>query len=110
MRLFSSLRKWLTGQSQTPRTPARKSNSTLTGNYALADVGRGGGSGIYNDGGMTLSGSTVSGNGLDGIFNDKHGHLMIEFGSNVVSNSVYDLYNLGVVKISTDSDVGVIVN
>jgi hypothetical protein len=57
---------------------------------------------------MTLSGSTVSDNRGDGIVNDKKGHLTIMAKSSVVSNSGYDLFNLGTVKISTDSDVGVI--
>jgi hypothetical protein len=73
---------------------------------------------IYNDGAMTLSGSTVTGNNAAGIFNDsvreRHGHqsigyLTIQSQSSVVGNSIFvDLYNLGSVSISTDSTVGVI--
>jgi hypothetical protein len=69
------------------------------------------GGGIFNDGVMTLSGSTVSGNysgnyGIydrDGIFNDNKGHLKIEFQS-----SVDYLFDLGSLQISSDSYVGVI--
>jgi hypothetical protein len=75
---------------------------------------------IYNDGTMTLSGSTVTGNFMNGIFNDSVydrfqprkerqsiGHLTIQSQSSVVDNDGgYDLYNLGSVSISTDSTVG----
>ena len=89
------------------RASAIITGSRLSGNIAggsFSDVG----DGIYNDGTMALSGSIVSGNSGDGIVNDKKGHLAITSKSSVVSNSGYDLYNLGAVKISTDSDVGVI--
>jgi hypothetical protein len=89
------------------KATATITGSTLSGNsatynsggYIIADGG------IYNDGTMMLSGCTVSGN-QGGIFNDKHGHLSITSPSSVVNNSVYDLYNLSVVKISSDSVVG----
>jgi hypothetical protein len=84
------------------RASATITAGSLSGNFAAV------GSGIYNDGVMTLSGSTVSGNGVDGIFNDQKGHLSIQSKCSVVSNSTDDLFNLGSVKISADSDVGVI--
>jgi hypothetical protein len=65
------------------------------------------GDGIYNDGLMTLSGSTVSGNSGGGIYNDKDGNLTIESQSSVVDNTGYNLFNNhGHVKISKDSVVG----
>jgi hypothetical protein len=61
---------------------------------------------------LTLSGRNVSGNaasgGGGGIFNDGKGHLSIQSMSRVVNNGPYDLYNVGAVKISKDSKVGVI--
>jgi hypothetical protein len=69
------------------------------------------GGGIYNDGRMTLSGSTVTGNTAQtggGIFNDFSGHLTIL--SSVVKNNQpkkgYDIFNLGWMSISKDSTVG----
>ena len=97
---------------------AFKASATVTGSSLSGNVTSDGyidgyywvntGGGIYNDGVMTLSGSTISGDS-GGIFNDKHGHLTITSMSSVVNNGT-DLYNFGAVKISTDSDVGVIVN
>jgi hypothetical protein len=90
---------------------ATVTGSSLTDNHALLDGG-----GIYNDGTMTLSGSTLSGNvGIinngrgGGIFNDRKGRLTIQSKSTITNNYPYDLYNLGQVKISTDSSVGVTV-
>jgi hypothetical protein len=83
--------------------------STLTFNYGSL------GGGIYDNGSMTLSGCTVSGNLADseggGIFNDKYGKLTIQSGSVVKNNTAplgADLFELGWVKISSDSTVGVI--
>ena len=74
---------------------AYRATATVTGSSLSGNLGAVGG-GIYNDGVMTLSGSTVSGNGVDGIFNDKKGHLTINSAS-----SIDYLVNLGVVKISS---------
>jgi hypothetical protein len=87
------------------RATATITGTSFTGNVALADGGFDGGGGIYNNGTMTLSASSVSGSSVDGIFNDKRGHLLITSMSSVVNNYI-DLYNLGVVKISNDSTVG----
>jgi hypothetical protein len=54
--------------------------STVGGNSAV-------GGGIYNDGLMTLSGSTVSGNTGACIFNDNLGNLTIQSQSSVVNNT-----------------------
>jgi hypothetical protein len=85
-------------------------NSTLDNNIAQYGAWGGGyGGGIFNayKATATITGSTLSGNSATynsggyiiadgGIYND----------GSVVNNSVYDLYNLGVVKISSDSVVG----
>jgi hypothetical protein len=85
---------------------AYRATATITGSTLTENFGAVGG-GIYNDGVMTLSGSTVVLNGGDGIYNDKKGHLAITSKSIVESDSsYYALYNLGVVKISADSVVG----
>ena len=89
------------------KASATITSSNLSGNIADGAGDYNGGGAIYNNGLMTLAGSTVSGN-ADGIFNDKKGHLTIASKSVVVSNTLYDLFNLGSVKISNDSDVGVI--
>jgi hypothetical protein len=74
------------------------SGSTVSGNQY---------GGIYNYGVMTLSGSTVSGNQNGGITNYKGAYLTIEFQSSVVDNTDYNLFNNhGYVKISKDSQVG----
>ena len=83
--------------------------STISGNSSTDGVPNGPyfvpiAGGIYNGGTMTLSGSIVSGNS-GGIYNVKTGHLSIASHSSVVNNG-FDLDNLGVVKISTDSVVG----
>jgi hypothetical protein len=83
---------------------AYKASATITGSSLSGNIASYGG-GIYNNGVMTLSGSTVSGNSVDDIFNDNKGHLAINSAS-----SVDYLLNLGQLKISTDSYVGVIVN
>jgi hypothetical protein len=90
---------------------ATVTGSSLTGNGANGAQNDGGG--IYNDGTMTLSGSTISGNAINegrggGIFNDQKGHLTIQSKSSIVNNYPYDLYNLGRVSISKDSSVGTI--
>jgi hypothetical protein len=95
------------------KASATVTGSSLSGNHTFDGYVDGyywvnTGGGIYNDGVTTLSGSTISGDS-GGIFNDKHGHLTITSMSSVV-NSGTDLYNLGAVKISADSIVGVIVN
>jgi predicted outer membrane repeat protein len=78
------------------------------------------GGGIWNDGRMTLNGCHVYSNDASdaggGIFNAAYGHLTIQQSSNVSGNyaaSWYtssDLYNMGQVKISSDSYVGLIHN
>jgi hypothetical protein len=88
---------------------ATVTGSSLTDNHAQ----QGDGGGIFNDGTMTLSGCTVSGNdayvgGGGGIFNDRKSHLTIQSKSSIVNNHPYDLYNLGSVKISKDSTIGVV--
>ena len=93
---------------------AYTATATVTGS-SLTDNVAGQGGGVYNDGTMTLSGSTVSGNvagngGLGGgIFNDQKGRLTIQSKSSITNNYPSDLYNLGQVKVSKDSSVGVIV-
>jgi fibronectin-binding autotransporter adhesin len=83
------------------RATATITGCTLSGNFGAV------GGGIYNDGVMTLSGSTIVLSGGDGIYNDKKGHLAITAKCIVESDSSYSaLYNLGVVKISADSVVG----
>jgi hypothetical protein len=88
---------------------ATVTGSSLTDNQADRDGG-----GIYNDSTMTLSGSTLSGNVAfigrgGGIFNDRKGRLTIQSKSTITNNSPDDLDNLGQVKISKDSSVGVTV-
>jgi hypothetical protein len=74
---------------------ATVAGSTLSGNRATA------GGGIYNDGAMTLSGSTVTRNSTytslpsgGGIYNDFGGSLTV-FESVVTGNSPDDVYNVG---------------
>ena len=69
------------------------------------------GGGIYNDGTMTLSGSTVTGNTASAggaIFNDTQGNLTIL--SSVVQNNTAsdgaDICSLGSITISKDSSIG----
>jgi predicted outer membrane repeat protein len=93
---------------------ASVTGGTLSGNFAYSQGG-----GIYTAGVMTLSSVTVTGNSargddnggrvdVGGIFNDRNGRLEIQSQSSVVGNHDYDLYNLGWVKISKDSTVGLI--
>jgi hypothetical protein len=49
---------------------------------------------------MTLSGSTVSGNIWEGIYNDTAGNLTIESQSNVVGNNGNGIDNYGVMTLS----------
>jgi hypothetical protein len=92
---------------------ASKASAIVTGGSLTGNVAHGDGGGISNDGTMTLTGVTVSGNSTNGrgggIFNDQKGHLAIQAKSSVVNNGPYDLYNLGVLSISKDSTVGLIV-
>jgi hypothetical protein len=74
---------------------ATVTSSTLSGNRAAAAGG------IYNDGAMTLSGSTVTRNSTytslpsgGGIYNDFGGSLTV-FESVVTGNSPDDVYNVG---------------
>jgi len=74
---------------------ATVTSSTLSGNRATA------GGGIYNDGPMTLSGSTVTQNATytslpsgGGVYNDYGGTLTV-FDSAVTGNSPDDVYNVG---------------
>jgi hypothetical protein len=86
---------------------------TITGSTLTGNTGSLGGA-VYTDGTLALNGSTLSGNSASseggGIFNDRQGHLTIQ--SSVVKNNTApvgaDLFNLGCVKISSDSTVGVI--
>jgi hypothetical protein len=91
------------------RASATVTGSALSGNVAYHD-----GAGLSNDGTLTLSGCTVSGNVTNpgrggGIFNDQKGHLTIQSRSSIANNYPCDLYNLGSVSISKDSSVGTIV-
>jgi hypothetical protein len=98
-------------------------NTTLSGNSVvgggLGDAVVGGG--IYNGGKMTLSGCTVSGNTAGfvdlgviydgeggGIFNDGAGSLIIQSSTVRGNRDAYgaDIWNLGHLKISSDSVVG----
>src|SRR5262249_29661911 len=94
---------------------AHNTAATVTGSRPSHNNADRDGGGIYNDGTMTLSGSTLSGNVVvnegrgGGIFNDKKGHLTIQSKSSITNDYPYDLYNLGSVKISRDSSVGVTV-
>jgi len=88
------------------KASATVTGSTLSGNNAKHDGG-----GIYNDGTLLLSGSSLSGNVANdgpggGIFNDNKGHLTIQ-SSSVVNDYSFDLYNLGAVNVSKDSVIGV---
>ena len=85
------------------------SGTTLSGNSAYE------GGGIYTGSTLTLGGCYVDGNtAMDaggGIFNAKGGHLTVQSKSTITGNSApvgADLDNLGGVKISSDSTVGVI--
>jgi hypothetical protein len=82
---------------------------TVSGNVAVY----GDGGAIWNGGTLTLTSVTVSGNSSGrfggGIYNWRVGHVTIQFKSSITNNSLYDLYNLGQVKISKDSIVGVTV-
>jgi hypothetical protein len=88
---------------------ALNASATVTGSSLTDNVAEDTAGGIYNDGTMTLSGSTVSSdlttNG-SGIFNDKKGRLTIQSKCSITDNFSYALYNLGWVKISKDSFVG----
>jgi hypothetical protein len=94
-------------------------NCTISGNSGTVDPGSGtfvtygDGGGIYNDGSMTLSGTTVTQNtGYDyagGIYEDSFATLSIIQGSNVSGNNGADLVNTNGVTISSDSHVGVII-
>ncbi len=95
---------------------ADKSTATITGSTLDQNSAYDGG-GIWNDGSMTVSSCHMyfnnAANDGGGIFNNSHGHLTIQ-SSNISSNTDgangvgADLYNLGQVKISSDSYVGVI--
>jgi hypothetical protein len=93
---------------------AHNASATVTGSSLTDNVAQHDGGGISNDGTMTLSGSTLSGNDVPsildgrggGIFNDQKGRLTIQSKSSITNNYPYDLYNLGWVKISKDSSVG----
>jgi hypothetical protein len=94
--------------SNADKTTATITGSTVTGNFATN------GGAVWNAGTLTLSGSTVSGNIATseggGVFNAKDGKLTVQ-SSTVKSNTAplgADLYNLGWLKISSDSSVGVI--
>jgi hypothetical protein len=96
---------------------ASKAMATITGSVLDQNTAYDGG-GIWNDGTMTVSGCDVYSNNASyeggGIFNNSKGHLTIQSSSNVSGNSSgnnsvgADLYNLGQVKISSDSTVGLI--
>ena len=84
--------------------------STVSQNNNLYPGGYVGGGGVYNDGAMTLSGSTVTQNGAngglgDGIFNDRSGTLTI-LSSTVKNNHGTDLYNLGTWSADSGSSIG----
>ena len=89
---------------------------TLSGcvlsNNSATTINRGGA--IDNEGTLTLSACNVSGNSAregGGIFNNQHARLAISNHSAVTNNTAgfgADLVNLGTLKISKDSTVGVI--
>jgi hypothetical protein len=94
------------------------SNCNVTGNYLFTQQAYSFGGGVYNDGTMTLSGCTVTGNSAPlagtilskggGIFNDTRGQLTI-LSSTVLNNTASDgadIFSLGSIKISKDSQVG----
>jgi hypothetical protein len=88
---------------------ALNASATVTGSSLSDNVAEDTGGGIYNDGTMTLSGSTVSSDLTPdggGIFNDKKGRLTIQAKCSITDNFSYALSNLGWVKISKDSYVG----
>ncbi len=92
---------------------ASNASATVTGGSLSGNVGQQDGGGISNDGTITLSGCTVSGNFTNdgrggGIFNNQKGHLKIQSRSSITNNFLYDLFNLGSVSISKDSSVGTI--
>lgn len=64
-----------------------------------------GGGGIYNDGTMTLSSSTVNQNSGYGIWNDPDGNLTI-LDSSVKSNRPDDLVNYGTYSADSSSTIG----
>lgn len=67
-----------------------------------------GGGGIYNDGALTISGSSVTQNSGGGIFNDYSAVLTI-FSSTVKSNRYgFDLYNLSAWSADSNSAIGTI--
>jgi hypothetical protein len=78
---------------------ASSGSATVTGS-TVTGINYSGYSGIYNDGLMTLSGSTVSGNIDEGIYNDTAGNLTIESQSNVVGNYGNGIDNYGVMTLS----------
>ena len=90
------------------------SGSTVSNNssdtwYGISEYG---GGGIYNDGTMTLSGSSVTQNSGGDIFNDYSGVLTI-LSSTVNSNKHYehywaDLYNLGAWSADSSSTIGTV--
>jgi hypothetical protein len=91
-----------------------KTTASFTGCVMSGNTASGGGA-LWNDGTMTLSGCTVTGNTATyaggGIDNAKDGHLTIQSGSKVTGNTASvgsDIDNLGTLKISKDSTVGVI--
>jgi predicted outer membrane repeat protein len=98
------------GAVSSSKTTAIVSGTTLSNNSAND------GGAIYNDTTLTLTNCHVNGNSASdaggGIYNSKSGHLTIQSACNVTGSSApagfgADLYNLGSVKISRDSTVGV---
>jgi predicted outer membrane repeat protein len=91
-----------------------KATAIVEGGSIVVDNTATNGSIIDNAGTLTISGSTVSDNGVSpgegAISNAKTGHLTIT--SSTVDNTVallgYDILNFGVLKISQDSKVGTI--
>ncbi len=83
------------------------SGCTVSHNDSTYDNGIGGygGGGIYNDGTMTLSGSSVIQNTGYGVWNDSNGVLTI-LNSSVKSNKPGDLYNLGTYSVDSSSTIG----
>ena len=91
------------------KTTTNITGATMTNNSAAI------GGAVWNDGTMTLSGCKVTGNtassAAGGIYDAKDGHLTIQSGASIVNNTApigADLDDLGAVKISKDSTVGVI--
>ncbi len=90
-------------------TATIEGGTTITGNSAAGDFPIEGGGGIFNDGSMTVNGSTVANNTAmngAGIFNSMDATLTIEAGSTILGNTAAadggGIYNdAGTVSVSS---------